>query len=370
MAQPSCPGDRRARSSVALVLAAGVLVLAHPALAEDFEASASLQCQSLKVENLIGEVTIEGWDGSTFEVVASIQGADATRQSMRLETVEGTNATVRIIYPKGEDEFVYPRLGRGSRSTFSLDDRDREDGWLSALLGGGDRISVRGSGRGTETWADLSIKVPRGKELDVKLGVGAMSAEKIEGAVSLLTHSGAIEAFDITGDVSLDSGSGSVKSSDVKGNLSIDTGSGQVNVDGVKGSRVSIDTGSGSVSASGIECEHFVIDTGSGSIESIGCAADDAKFDTGSGSIEVAFTRMGGGSFMFDTGSGGVDVLLPDDVSVMVDAETGAGNIQVDVHRPTTVDKQESSVRFTLGDGDARMHIDSGSGTIRIAQPS
>jgi len=353
-------------------VALGALVAIGTAAQADFTANASLSARSLKVENLVGEITVEGTDGATFEIDASIQGRDATRETMRLETVEGDAAIARVLFPKGEDEFVYPRLGRSSRTTFSFTDQDREDGWLSALLGGlaRDQISVRGSGRGIEAWADLTIRVPRGKEVRVKLGVGEISAANVDGNISLLTHSGKIDGNDLKGDVKLDTGSGAVVVNDVAGNLSVDTGSGSVRVNGVKGQRVSIDTGSGSVTAADIDCESFSIDTGSGSIEGIGCAADDAKFDTGSGSIEVSFERVGAGNFVFDTGSGGIDVLLPEQISADIEAETGAGNIQVDVHKPQDVEKHDSSVRFTLGAGQAQMKIDSGSGTIRIAQPS
>ncbi|MFN8548119.1 MAG: hypothetical protein U0527_09200 [Candidatus Eisenbacteria bacterium] len=128
----------------------------------DFTANASLSARSLKVENLVGEITIEGTDGSNFEVDASIQGRDATRESMRLETIEGDDAVARVLFPKGEDEFIYPRLGRSSRTTFSFSDQDREDGWLSALLGGLSAIrSACAEAAGGPRHGRSRVRVPR-----------------------------------------------------------------------------------------------------------------------------------------------------------------------------------------------------------------
>ncbi|MBK8229325.1 MAG: DUF4097 family beta strand repeat protein [Candidatus Eisenbacteria bacterium] len=336
----------------------------------EFSETASLSGSALAVHNLIGKVTVEGYDGLEFQVTATVKGSDGSRENVRVESGSGADAHFRVVYPKREDDFVYPPLGYGSTTTFTLSEGEDDEHWLMQLFSGinGDRIRVRGHGKGLEAWADITVKVPRGKSVKVRLGVGEAVATNVDGDVDLAVHSGSLEGDHVRGELRLDSGSGSVLAREVDGDLWADTGSGNVLVDGVRGRKVTIDTGSGRVDASGIECDALAIDTGSGSIDALNCAADDARLDTGSGSIEAAFTRVGDGRFLFDTGSGSIDLHLPREATGDFEADTGAGNIRIEVHDPRNIEKGENNASFTLGSGAAHFKLDTGSGQIRITQ--
>ena len=351
-------------SIVALVVAASVA--GPPALA-DFEERKSFSDDSLVVRNLIGEVTVKGHSGSDFEVRVQVQGRDASRETIEIQTGTGE---LSVIFPiDRERDYVYPRLGSGSRTNFSMS-RD-DSGWLGALFDGlrNRRITVRGSGSGMQVWADVEVLVPNGKSLEFYLGVGEIDASDVSGDLRLDGHSGNMTAARIRGDLVVDTGSGGVTVTDVDGDLLVDTGSGGVEVVRASGRSVSVDTGSGRVRVEEIDTGKLNVDTGSGSVKALNVRADRAIIDTGSGSVTLELDRMGDGDFSIDTGSGHVELLIPADASADVRAETGSGGIDIDLEEGVTLSRHDDDeVSFRLGGGAARVRLDTGSGGIRIGR--
>lgn len=313
---------QRLAAASALVL---TVLIAPLGLAESFNFSGD----RLVVANLIGEVTVTG-GGSDFSVEVTRGGADGDR----IEVIEsdGRSSELTLRFPKAST-YIYPRLGARSNTSFTMGDHDN-GGWLSQLIGGlsgRDRIKVRGSGSGTEAWADLTIQVPTNGTLEMRLGVGTAIARDVDGEISLYVKSGTIQADRVAGEFLADTGSGHVEVRDARGNLSIDTGSGHVTA-----KRVSTDA---------------------------------AEIDTGSGGVELELERMGSGRFVIDTGSGGVRLKLPMDASAEIEADTGSGGIDLDLAGEITMrSKSRDNVRFSIGGGAAQVSIDTGSGGVRIRQ--
>lgn len=371
--------DRSSRTRAALTVALVLFLFHGPAWAQEFDETFRFDAESLRVSNLIGAVDVEGHDGDGFEVLVEIRGADAAADLVEFETDEGRRARLAVRFPD-EDRFVYPELGRGRVRM----DRDGDDGGWSFF--GGDRIEVRGRGDGLELWADVTIRVPRDAALSVRNGVGLVGATDVAADLDLGTRSGEIRAEGIDGALEADTGSGHVEVSGVTGDLYVDTGSGDVDARGVEGARVEIDTGSGGVTLIDARGERLLIDTGSGSVEtdrlgflevtidtgsgSVECTAleaDELVVDTGSGSVEVELTRMGSGDFEIDTGSGSIRLVLPTDASAHVWAETSSGGVDLDVAQAVVRSKERDRIEFEVGGGAARVHLDTGSGGIRIA---
>jgi len=194
----------------------------------DFEERKSFSGNSLVVHNLIGDVTVKGHAGGEFEVRVQVQGRDASRETIEIRAEDGE---LTVVFPlERERDYVYPRLGSGSRTSFSMS-RD-ESGWLGALFEGlsGRRVTVRGSGSGMQVWADVEVLVPNGKNLEFYLGVGEINASEVSGDLRLDGHSGNMTASKIAGNLVVDTGSGGVTVNDVDGDLLVDTGSGSVSV--------------------------------------------------------------------------------------------------------------------------------------------
>ena len=382
MNRPNHPFSSSAR---AVLVASALLVAAFvaPARAE-FQRSFDFASESLRVGNLIGAITVEGHDGSGFLVEVDVRGEDATEDLLDFRTDDGRTASLMIVFPEDERRYVYPELGRNSRSSFSRNRGDR-GGWWGELFGR-NKIEVRGSGRGLEVWADVTIKVPRGAELFVLNGCGEIVAERVDGHLELGVRSGHVTATGIDGSLVADTGSGHVEVDGVRGNLLADTGSGHVDAVDVEGEKITIDTGSGHVRltdarAPEIEVDtgsgnvdldrvvgrELVVDTGSGSVEMLDVEADDVEVDTGSGSVRCELVRMGGGDFVIDTGSGSITFLMPEGASAHVEADTGSGGIDIDVVGADMIRDKRDHAEFEVGGGGARVTLDTGSGGIRIA---
>lgn len=366
-------GPRRAGRRVALAaatLVATVAVLPRFSNAEPFRETFSVDASHLTVLDLIGKVQVVGHDGPRFEVEVNVQGEDAGREAIKVETREGSRAEIRVTFPlDDENRFVYPRLGRGSHTMITFSgSHDDDEGLLETLLRGlgAHRIRVSGTGKGLEVWADVTVKVPDGKRIEVDHGVGEIAADDVRGRLKLKTRSGPVTSVGVEGDLLVDTGSGTVEVERQKGDLRVDTGSGSIAVTGCAGDVVNLNTGSGGVEVSDVQCDELVIDTGSGGVTGRALRARTAVVDTGSGSMRLAFDQMGDGTFRFDTGSGSVDVMLPKDASADVVAETGSGRIQVDVAGAGVSVQERDTVVFTIGSGAAEIQIDTGSGNISL----
>ncbi len=337
-----------------MVLVAAALI-AVPAGAQEVE---RISGRSVAVYNLAGQVEVVRGSGADVVVRVTRGGADASALRIATGEIRG-RSTLRIIYP--DDEIVYGDMGRGSNTSLSV----RADGTFSDSGNDrGDRVRIRGNGDGLEAWADLVIEVPAGRDIAVYLAAGEVSADDIEGEVSIDTGSGPVTATAIAGSLNVDTGSGSVVVRGVEGDLWIDTGSGRVEVSDVYGGEIEIDTGSGSVRGEGLNSEVLEVDTGSGSIQLEGVTAADVLLDTGSGSIDVELLSDID-SFDADTGSGSVTVRAPADLGASIEIETGSGGIDLDF--PVEVRSiRRDHVRGSIGDGQGNMRIDTGSGTIRL----
>ncbi len=377
-----------------MMLALSVAALPGPSLAggdasPGTEKRFALSGEKLVLANLAGEIHVERGAGPAYEIVASVHGDPAAVARVRFESSEGETAKLFVQYPfPREDHFIYPAMGHGSKVSLGIGTGSDSDGWGKSVLPehGRGRIEIRSGGSGTEIWADITVRVPPGKQIDVRHGVGKIDARGIQANASLDSHSGPILASAITGDlvidtgsgnvdvdgiqgdVSIDTGSGNVDADEIKGDVSIDTGSGDVHFSACTGERILIDTGSGSVDAEGIECMALKIDTGSGNVEGLAVKTDEALIDTGSGRIGLGLDRMGKGPYRLDTGSGAIDIRLPADASATLSADTGSGRIRLDVSEARIRHLERTTVALILGDGAARVQLDTGSGPISIRQ--
>jgi hypothetical protein len=357
---------------IALLAALPLITGAGAAAPPDAQRHFTLEGQELVLANLIGQIRVEGASGSTFEIDVSVEGDEAAVSRIQFDAKGGESANFYVQYPfPDETRFVYPAMGQSSNTTFNVHSvragKERWAEWVLPKHHGG-KIEIHGDGRGTRVWADVTVKVPDGKRIEVRHGVGRIDAEGVKGGLLLDSHSGSIGARGITGDVVIDTGSGAVTLADIRGDLSVDTGSGAVEAADCSGDQISIDTGSGSVNVEKIDCKVLEIDTGSGSVDAMAIRVDGARIDTGSGAIGLALERMGAGPYRLDTGSGGIELQLPQDASARVSADTGSGRIRLDVTNARVHRLEKTEVELVLGDGTAKVALDTGSGSITIRQ--
>lgn len=291
---------------------------------------------AITIWNLAGEVRLERGTGDDVVVEVTRGGSDARK----LEVVaSGGRLTIR--YP--DAEIVY-RGGRDSRSSSTM--TVRSDGTFNGDWGsGGRRTTVRTYGSGLEAHADLVVKVPAGKRVEVNLAVGAIAADRVEADLRLDVHSASVRVTGTNGHLVIDAGSGSVRVEEATGELDVDTGSGSTTLVGLRMDRVMIDAGSGSVTADGL-------------------TTDDLYVDTGSGSVRVSLTKVPGRTSI-DTGSGSVSFTLPADAAADLDIETGSGGISTDF--PVTMQGYgRRELRGRIGAGGPLVKVSTGSGGVRL----
>ena len=334
---------------VALVALSGLAVA---------EERATFGGDRLTVRSLIGEVRVES-GGSQFEVVVRPQGRDAREGLIRLEQ---SGDEILIVFPEGQDTFVYPKLGGGSTTI----NTKSNSGWLSRLFGS-DRIKVRGSGSGMELWADVVVRVPSGSALELEHAVGAVIAENVDADLELSTRSGDITVDGARGEISVATGSGDVRAARVSSQeLRIATGSGDVDVEACDGDSIHVATGSGDITAAVLQGREVHLATGSGDIEVTGADLDELQIGTGSGDVDIALDRMGSGDMSVGTGSGDISLQLPAGLAADVHAETDRGEIEVDLAGAEFQQRDEDEVRFTIGGGGSRITLGSGVGDITL----
>ncbi len=338
-----------------------------PAVAKEYTENFSFSGDELKIANMIGKVEVRSGSGDQIIVTVKVRGDDAQSGVLDFEITEGSESELFIIFPTDDHKkYVYPELGRKSKTTIQFNNGNKGNSWLRRVFGSGDKITVRGKGSGLEVWADVLVEVPRGRDLKVKLGVGTINAADLQANLVLDTNSGGIEALGIFGDLVADTGSGKVKAHDITGDLLVDTGSGSVNIANCKGESISVDTGSGKVVGENLICSNLLIDTGSGSVKVYKVQADEAKIDTGSGAVEFQLDRMGTGNFVVDTGSGSIMIDLPEDASAIISADTGSGSMNNDLYGAVVKHKGRREMTLLLGDAEAKVVLDAGSGSISV----
>jgi hypothetical protein len=157
------------------------------------------------------------------------------------------------------------------------------------------------------------------------------------------------------------SGSGDVVDDGVGENPKLNTGSGSIHATGLKGN-FTVNTGSGNIYAEADSSGDVKAETGSGSIELKGVKGS-LKAETGSGNIKV--TGAPTANWKLQTGSGGVE-LWAGDAPLTLDAETGSGNVHTDREMLTQGSTDRHHVTGKLNGGGPTVHIETGSGDIRV----
>ncbi len=131
----------------------------------------------------------------------------------------------------------------------------------------------------------------------------------------------------------------------------------------------SIDSVNGDVKVTDVSAE-VSVDTVNGDIDVSGLA-DDAELDTINGKIRVSFTSFDGHQrASCDTVNGSIQVYLPENASASVNAESLNGSIkggdfELTVNKGRFIGRD---MHGTIGDGSARLNLDTVNGSIRVAK--
>lgn len=323
----------------------------------------ALSGSTVAIYDLVGHVTIEAGTGNDVVVEITRRGADASKLSVDVATVDGRN-TLRIIYP--DDDIIYPDMNRRGNWEFSIDRDGRWGGYRSDRWTSSRRYRVKSSGRGTEAWADMKILIPPGKRVDVNVGVGDAVSTNVASDLSIDVASASVTVNGHKGSLHLDTGSGRVDVRDVTGadEFTSDAGSGTVTVRNATARRMKLDSGSGGLDADNLIADELNVDVGSGHVRVDRTTAERVRLETGSGGVSLEL-RNSPKTLDVESGSGSVTLTLPASLDAEVDIETGSGGIDTDF--AVQLNRMERRrLRGTIGKGTGRIRIETGSGSVRL----
>jgi DUF4097 and DUF4098 domain-containing protein YvlB len=225
-------------------------------------------------------------------------------------------------------------------------------------------IRVGGISRqGTNVSIDYTIEVPAATELHCTTGSGDVDVKGIQGPANFLSGSGDLSAAGIGNDVQAQAGSGDINFSNIQGQLQVNTGSGDIEVGGVQRA-ARLHTGSGDIVVKQPN-DNLVAETGSGSVTVEGAHAD-LRVHTGSGEIAIDGNPGPTNYWDFRASSGDVTLRVPSDASFRLYAHSSSGDIDASVPIVMEGTTAKHELRARLGDGKARVEIETSSGKITL----
>jgi DUF4097 and DUF4098 domain-containing protein YvlB len=226
----------------------------------------------------------------------------------------------------------------------------------------GRRVSIRAPsgiwvpGR-SGTHVDVEVELPRGSRITARTQNGAIEVEGVAGELRLHTANGSIEVEGTSPEAYLEAMNASIKFKGERSEVTARTLHGEIQLEGVTGD---------------VEAN-----TLSGQIRVRGEAIDRAELRTMSGAIELDASLTKRARVEAKTYSGQVKLRLPDDASARFDVQSFSGGLDSDFESRFS-DSDESGRRrgwrhgpgrglsFVIGEGDARISIESFSGGVKI----
>ena len=206
------------------------------------------------------------------------------------------------------------------------------------------------AGGGTTATVVLELTVPR--DMGVGLDGHSLNAalQGVGGEVSVSTLQGSVRLEGGRQYVQLHAMQGSVECVGAEGRIDLETMNGPITATGV----------AGEVRAHSLNGQVALRDVRATSVDAY----------TLNGGIEYAGTIAAGGEYKLETHAGNVTVAIPERAGVTIEASTFGGAFESDF--PVTLQKTEGggrTVSLSLGDGKARMTLNSFGGTIRLRRP-
>lgn len=228
-----------------------------------------------------------------------------------------------------------------------------------AITGDNDALSIKVEPRGGSGWfrfggdskmapTTLELHVPRAASLDVNVISAPLVIDGLAGGnIKVNTISGSARINARTPSLDVDSVSGSIEFAGHAEQAALQTVSGEILAPAL-GSKARLQTISGRIQAGGGPWQTLSLSTVSGDMQLTGALA-------------------AGGNIDVDSMSGDVQLKLPADTSATLHASSFSGDLHSDFGTPIRADRGPgSSLDARLGTGDAKIHIETFSGNLRV----
>jgi DUF4097 and DUF4098 domain-containing protein YvlB len=195
---------------------------------------------------------------------------------------------------------------------------------------------------------------------DYELTIPAWMGLRLSGVTSTIRVDGVqatVSAETVEGDVTVTGGTGLVSLRSVQGNVALSGASGKIDVNSVN-SDVSAHDVSGELQAQ----------TVNGDVKLTGVQSDNVEATTVNGEIVYDGTIRANGRYRLSTHAGDLTVTVPEGTGALVSISSFQGDFESSF--PVTITERHGKrFDFTLGNGSARLDLESFSGTVRLVRP-
>lgn len=212
----------------------------------------------------------------------------------------------------------------------------------------GSTVSIEAETRGMSRPVTFEITVPRSYNVDIE-GVNLqVTVDGIQGSTTIENVVGPVVVRDVTGPVDVESASGSITIERARGNVEVATVNQAIQIIGVRGS-IDAETGNGSIVMRDVDASAVSATTVNGLVDYDGAVHD-------------------GGRYFLAAHNGSIRMAIPEQTNARIDIETHNGRVESEFPvRITGSGDREFSL--TLGNGSARIELESYNGTIHLLRP-
>jgi len=208
---------------------------------------------------------------------------------------------------------------------------------------------------------NYTIEVPAKTEVRLRNGSGDVVVKGVDGPVRADTGSGDMQISNVQQRVLLSAGSGDIVVRDIRSELVVTARSGSLELDTIGGDiRAETSSGDIRIDRPGRKVQ---VRAASGDVEIAGVSAD-LRVNTTSGDCQVTGDPAPASVWEIQTRSGGAALHVSSRASFQLTAESRS---KIDSQVQMTVEEEtRRSLRGRVGKGEARVHVETGSGRIRI----
>jgi DUF4097 and DUF4098 domain-containing protein YvlB len=268
-------------------------------------------------------------------------------------------ASLAAVSPQGTDTTVAVRAGTRlelssqdgdiavttwSRSAIRIEADNDDDARIDIDQGGG-TVSLHAHGRNGPSEVTWKLTVPADMALDLSSQSGDISTEGTRGEVTVSTVEGKVTVQGGGGFISLQSVEGDIDLTGTSGRINLNTVDGNIRVRGAKGDlkAVAVD---GEIVLEEIESSDVDVNTVDGEVRFDGAIRD-------------------GGRYRLASHDGDVTVSAPA-INALVTVSTFSGDFESDFPVTLSGTNARKRMSFTLGNGGARLELESFDGTVRL----
>jgi hypothetical protein len=270
--------------------------------------------KKITIENPLGDVIIEGYDGTAIQIETKKTAPDdEALERLRISLVPNPDGTVRLT---------------------TTADRDKEN-----------RAYPRGAVR-----IDLKVRAPRDARIEATSSSGSLTLSNMDAGGDLDTSSGPIKVHNVSGELSTQSVSGATSLATVFGSVDSHTLSSDLDLDSISGERLVASANRGKIAGRRVRSREVQLTTTDGKIVLEAEAALRGRVIVSSvkGDIDVRLRRRGNAGLTVRARASKVDFGVPSPAPINGWTESRLGNTSATGAAFVEMRSRYGNVQFTI----------------------